>query len=282
MYAQLGNTRFEALVGFKSMNRSSGVDLAYHSRIGNRPLVEMTGHKLERYQIVVFVHIDFASPTKMRAEFGDYMETGQILPFIDGTGRILGDFVIHDIKEKIEQTAPNGNVMAMTLTMDLCEVWIDDREEQEQNQAIDNAFAREENVPTPIETLQPVPLEGRLASDAFLAINADTNQALTAVEDAGSNPLSAADLMADASRRLKRAQDSVGDLQETLQNSQQQVQGILDAGDGLQNAIQEMTDALDVQDNATAQNRLASLRGALGALSTSSGTYRQTLSRREL
>ena len=99
MYAQLGDIRFEGLKGFNSWERTQGADLAEMQRIGGKPRLQRTSTPLDTIRLTIRLNILFCNP---RAEFDRLSQAcadGQVLPLITGRGRLVGDFVIRQLKE---------------------------------------------------------------------------------------------------------------------------------------------------------------------------------------
>ncbi len=141
MYAQLGNIRFEGSRGFTSLEESFGVNYAQHERIRSKPRLERVGDNLDTISFDMYLHSQFTDPESDIAALRTYMQDGEILPLILGTGKVLGNFVIPNFTKTTEFTDPSGNLIAVSLSVELLEAFSEDPLRDAKNQAKDKAFA---------------------------------------------------------------------------------------------------------------------------------------------
>lgn len=147
MYLQLGNIKFEGLLGFSSLSDTIEATYAQHELIGRKPRLQRTGNTLREFTGAIKLHSSFCIPEEQYGKLEFARQTGESLPFIYGNGNYQGDFVIKSISRVPEQTDPNGNVISMTCNIVLTETdsvgVIIKRIEQDKA----DAFARSSNGP---------------------------------------------------------------------------------------------------------------------------------------
>lgn len=141
MYAQLGNIRFEGLKGFTSLEESFGVNYVQHELIKNKPRLERTGDVLDTISFSMVLHSQFTDPEADIEVLRVAMKNGEILPLILGNGKVVGNFVIPNFTKSTEFTDANGNLISVTLAVELLESFSDDPLRESKNQAKNTAFA---------------------------------------------------------------------------------------------------------------------------------------------
>jgi phage protein U len=93
MYAQLGTIVFEGIGGFSTFAGSRAAVFAETPIVGGKPRIQRTGQALETIEISMLLHADIAPPELSLAALEAIRSIGQPVPFILGTGEVLGDFV---------------------------------------------------------------------------------------------------------------------------------------------------------------------------------------------
>lgn len=141
MYAQLGNIKFEGLKGFVSLEESFGVNYAQHELIKNKPRLERTGDVLDTISFDMVLHSTFTDPEADIDVLRTAMKNGEILPLILGNGKVVGNFVIPNFTKSTSFTDASGNLISVTLSVELLESFSDDPLRESKNQAKNTAFA---------------------------------------------------------------------------------------------------------------------------------------------
>lgn len=141
MYAQLGNIRFEGLKGFSSFSHERGVNYAQHELINGKPRLQAVGDNLDTISFGMYLHSEFTNPEADVETLRLAMQNREILPLILGNGRVLGFFVIPNFSQINSFTDPKGNLIEVTLSVELLESFSDDPLRESQLQAINLAFA---------------------------------------------------------------------------------------------------------------------------------------------
>lgn len=141
MYAQLGNIRFEGLKGFSNFSHERGVNYAQHELINGKPRLQSVGDNLDSISFGMYLHSQFTNPEADIETLRIAMQNREILPLLLGNGRILGFFVIPNFSQENSFTDPLGNLIEVTLNIELLESFSDDPLRESQLQAINLAFA---------------------------------------------------------------------------------------------------------------------------------------------
>lgn len=141
MYAQLGNIRFEGLKGFSNFSHERGVNYAQHELINGKPRLQAVGDNLDSISFGMYLHSEFTDPEADIETLRLAMQNREVLPLILGNGRILGFFVIPNFSQVNSFTDPKGNLIEVTLSIELLESFSDDPLRESELQAINQAFA---------------------------------------------------------------------------------------------------------------------------------------------
>ena len=141
MYAQLGNIRFEGLKGFSNFSHERGVNYAQHELINGKPRLQAVGDNLDTISFGMYLHSQFTNPEADIETLRLAMQNREVLPLLLGNGRILGFFVIPNFSQENSFTDPLGNLIEVTLSIELLESFSDDPLREAELQAINQAFA---------------------------------------------------------------------------------------------------------------------------------------------
>lgn len=141
MYAQLGNIRFEGLKGFSNFSHERGVNYAQHELINGKPRLQSVGDNLDSISFGMYLHSEFTNPEADIETLRLAMQNREVLPLLLGNGRILGFFVIPNFSQENSFTDPLGNLIEVTLNVELLESFSDDPLREAELQAINLAFA---------------------------------------------------------------------------------------------------------------------------------------------
>jgi len=141
MYAQLGNIRFEGLKGFSNFSHERGVNYAQHELINGKPRLQAVGDNLDSISFGMYLHSEFTNPEADIETLRLAMQNREVLPLLLGNGRILGFFVIPNFSQSNSFTDPLGNLIEVTLNIELLESFSDNPLREAELQAINQAFA---------------------------------------------------------------------------------------------------------------------------------------------
>lgn len=141
MYAQLGTFVFEGLKGFTNYNETLSNSYAEQALILSKPRLQATGQKLRVIGFSLNLHASFTNPQADFDVLNNYRISGEILPFISGTGEFIGDFIITDVSKYINLTDKEGRLISITLGVDIKEVYVQNLNAEERKKAVESAFA---------------------------------------------------------------------------------------------------------------------------------------------
>jgi phage protein U len=129
MYAQLGAIKFDGLFSFHEFERVSEAKYAEVDLIGGKPDLQRTGDALIDINVNFRFHESFCDCEASFSAIEAYRLNGDILPFVNGYGTILGNFVIEKIKQNVLNTDTFGRVT-------LCECEVALKEYADPNRAV--------------------------------------------------------------------------------------------------------------------------------------------------
>lgn len=187
MYAQLGDIIYEAMVGFQTFDQVKEESYAEHALIDGKPKLQKIGSKLDTINLAIRIHAMFSNPELEINKLITYMERGDILPLIMGTGRIIGDFVINTLNISNKQLTPDGGILWAELTLDLKEYASPDREASAQNAAVNNGFANSQNNPAIVGAKSIPGTESLQASESLTGAGATLGAVNTLGQGLGVN-----------------------------------------------------------------------------------------------
>jgi len=234
MYAQLGNIRFEGLKGFSSFSHERGVNYAQHERINGKPRLQAIGDNLDSISFDMYLHSEFTNPEADIETLRTAMNERQVLPLILGNGNVVGFFVIPNFSQNNSFTDPLGNLIEVTLNIELLESFSDDPLREAELQSINQAFAtsvRNSNVRT---VLPPKISEGMTLTAEVSKIK--TSATLTGIytEKINKNPSQSEYWSAKINKSLTDIEGNISDIESILSNASE-----------LQNLAQNMPVALN-------------------------------------
>ena len=168
MYAQLGNIKFETMVGFDSLDDTRAMNYAEHALIDSKPRLQRTGSALQELGISASFHVAFCNPELQYDALNQACSNGEILTLVYGNGYVEGDFVIMSVSRKVNQTDSNGNYVHITCDISLKEYASKDKLVVAMERALSNAFAVDVKRPLPVN-IPTVPKSPASATSAYIA-----------------------------------------------------------------------------------------------------------------
>lgn len=215
MYAQLGSTQFDTLFSYDTFKKETATKYVEIPLIGGKPDLHRTGLTLDIIALSIRLHISFCNPAFRYAELEAYRINGEILPFIDGSGNMIGNFVIEKITQTVDQTDPKGAVICCTCEIELKEYVDPDRLAARKAAAQRNAFALDAKSATfnsPAANLTP-------KADIFKSLQ-DINTGTTAtgfnINSALSSPSEQQSFLDQAEKSVNLVIQGISDAQEKL------------------------------------------------------------------
>jgi phage protein U len=142
MFAQLGTTIFDGLKSFVSF-QEDGEDaiLVEHALISRKPTLQGTAIGLKNLSISLYLHQEFCNVEEETIKLRNSKNTFEILPLLWGNGKLEGEFLIATFNRTIQLADPDGNAIAVIISLTLKENSTNDRLSQEQQQSKSDAFA---------------------------------------------------------------------------------------------------------------------------------------------
>jgi len=175
MYLQLGNIVFEALIGFTDFKRQMEATLPQHALINTKPRLARTGTELQVITGTVQFHSSFCVPEDEIQALENALNTGAILPFIYGNGRVVGNFAVSALTENRLQENGRGDIVMATLDITLKESVVTDSTAANQKKSQDSASALSKNNPSAVRGKLNYP--GTDSMKAITAITAAQSEA---------------------------------------------------------------------------------------------------------
>jgi phage protein U len=147
MLATLGNIVFEPPNSFQSLIGDHEISYAEHQLIGRKPRLQRTGSGLQKYQFQMKLRPEFVSPEGAMLQLDAAKEASQVLPFVLGNGRYLGNFVIKRSEVVTSKTFADGSILEAVISVELLEYATDNLLPAQVAQALASAFSRLQNTP---------------------------------------------------------------------------------------------------------------------------------------
>lgn len=265
MFSQLGNIKFEALTSPESFSKTDGSVYAEHALIGLKPRLQPVGHELEEISLSVRFRAEFINPANAILELKKRKDQFEILPYVTGTGRFLGDYVIISIGESHNVCLPDGELIEASVELTLKEYVNTDKVQQQQIAARKQAFATSDKKPVGFAVTQKeTPLQ--LASQDVSAIKSQGNEVEKNTLQYENNVSQRNDIqnkiekaLGKISGRIDLLNDKI-DTMETLQGNP-----IFDVINAVRNQIQSFQIPIQNVDQLKANNR--DLQAILGQFS---------------
>lgn len=179
MYIQLGSFIFDKSYSPESLSHSDESGYAEHALINLKPRMQPTGNNLETIDFSIKLRAEFVNVTQTLLALKTSKDTAEILPFLYGFGRYMGDYVIMKIDDTIVYTLDDGTPVEVNVTVSLKEFSVPNKLQQQQNAARKSAFAVGDKQPVamePIPRAQPTLIASQNLSSAYSkAAITDTN-----------------------------------------------------------------------------------------------------------
>lgn len=141
MFAQLGTTVFDGLKSFVSFSDDEDAIIVEHALIGRKAKLQGTAIGLRNINITLFLHQEFCKVSDEILKLRNSKNTFEVLPLLWGNGQLEGEFVIVAMSRSNSQMDSLGNTISATVSIILKENSVDDKINQQQQQAQANAFA---------------------------------------------------------------------------------------------------------------------------------------------
>ncbi|MDI3319994.1 phage tail protein [Pinibacter soli] len=141
MFAQLGTTVFDGQKSFVSFNNEQEAIIVEHALIGRRAQLQGAAIGLRNINLTIFLHQEYCKVSQEIEKLRKSLNTFEILPLLWGNGKIEGEFVIQSLSVTNQDMDALGNIIAAEVSLSLKENVSDDRVNQQEQEAKQNAFA---------------------------------------------------------------------------------------------------------------------------------------------
>jgi phage protein U len=221
MFAQLGNIQF---TGAKTPIRYEPVEAARYAEIplvDGKARLQKTGDELTTISLEVRLHRGFTGAdidTDVQ-QIRDYMSQGTPLPFTDGAGNLIGNFVILSFTPTPEVFFTDGRLISMVAGIALKE-YIDPNPELTQARAAQKkGFATSEAKIIPLQITRLGTTADALTS---IQVQSSTTNSLSAVDDIRSvsaAPAQQTTIFARAAAKIDQAKRDADEAIERIQET---------------------------------------------------------------
>jgi phage protein U len=249
MYSQLGNIRFQGIFSPNSAEKDAQTIYAEHALIGGKPRLQQTGQGADTLRLAMKFHRSFCTPETEIDRLDAHRIAGDSLRYVTGTGRLVGNFVIQNLKVSPIAQAPNGLLIEVDVEVSLLE----NAYSNPAAEAIAAGFAMAGN--TPVEVVSPIaPLSPvGVASQGALEINAGTGALAASLEAAQTGPGSTASTLLEA---RATAQNMMASATASITAVNTTVLNVYDQTRFFEQNANEVLDALEVFEQACADGNL--------------------------
>lgn len=260
MYFQFDDIRFEGLYGPSILGYRKAARIPTTPLIYGKAALLFTGGELDEYKMDILLHHTFVNVQEALDSFTEKLNTGKVCAFVDGTGLVLGDFVITSIEVGVTESNAVGRILGANLQVSLVEYVPIAANEPQRGRAFDEATALSENPITPV-AIDALPSSPEaLLSAAVLETRSDAaiverlNELVVTAPAAQKAPLMAriktqAEKVTAAGRKILAVVDRVQTIAGQVPLTRLEVESLLETAATLRDAA-ERGDITDVS-NAT-------------------------------
>jgi len=121
LFAQLGSVVFGLLKAPTKFEQRRNYEWAEQSIVERTDRLQYTGRKAESIELTILFHSTFCDPEEEYGALKKIADDAKPVPFILGTGEVLGNYVIVSIGRTVTQTLPNGRLLSIEVDLQLKE-----------------------------------------------------------------------------------------------------------------------------------------------------------------
>lgn len=284
MHSQLGDIVFDGSLSPNALELSKAVAYSEHARILGKPRLQRTGSNLDTVKITILFNRFFCIPEEQVAALRAYLESGEELVYLNGTGEVVGTFVIQAMKQNPSAFYSEGRLMETTVELDLLESYQDNSDTSALQQAIAAGFANEANAPIEtVESITPV-TPVAVASNNIIALQASSGGMSTAITTAQRNPARAASALRAAGEQARQAMNAAGNainsLNQTVGDIYDRTRDVVTALDNYVEAVGEFRTACQTGNVVSAADALLSVTTTNASVNDTSTVLSQIASSR--
>jgi phage protein U len=120
IYATLGGVEFE-IPAVEELSDTIQWEYKQQETVAEKAVIQFAGAKARTMSLKIHLHASFCNPEQRKKELEDKARLIAPLPLILANGRLLGYFVISEIKSSLQKTDKDGNIIASELQLSLTE-----------------------------------------------------------------------------------------------------------------------------------------------------------------
>ena len=139
MFSQLGDIKFEGLQSPRTWQETHGATYGQIPHVGGKPSSQLTAAELTKIELDIKLSREFCNPSDSLSKLKTAQNTGEILPFITGSGALVGKFVITTLDIQVEETTPTGDLISLKASITLEEYASPDTTQEPQGTAYKTA-----------------------------------------------------------------------------------------------------------------------------------------------
>lgn len=130
--------------------------------VNGRPILQRKGANLTETNVSMYFHYSFCRPAQQIESLMNAMDSGLICPYFWEDGVFKGNYVILNVKVKVEKRFPDGELMAATVDVSLREY-----SEAQFLHSVEEEFATVETPDPETEVAAPVNGAGAKSFDSI-------------------------------------------------------------------------------------------------------------------
>jgi methyl-accepting chemotaxis protein len=219
MFFQLGNIVFSGRYSPTSISIDGG-EATYAERelIDRVTQIDKSGRNASELTIDIKLHAKYGNPTQQLADIKKATDSGAVLPFLWGTGKLLGNFVIVKYPYTIDEAFADGTIIRATLNLTIREYITYNELEKKQLEAKASAFAVGVKNPVPQRPPQP-PTPVKEIALTVTATKMKVSKINQLVSDFKHNTASAQEIGKKIQDTSKRVNENVNTFKQQLDNA---------------------------------------------------------------
>lgn len=269
MYAQLGDIVFEGLFGPNAEESEEQTEYAEVKILNSYPDLQRVGLGLDEITLQIRLHFSFCDPDLSYKLFRTARLNGDVLPYVDGVGNLIGNFVILKIKQTMVHKDPRGGVLHSELEINLKQYVDPNRQLSKQLQAQREAFAISELVPPSTVIITPISSPAAEVMAPVRDVVSGSEIAADNIAEAAKDPEKGDSLYQAAKKGIGQVQDGINKLVSKAQQYQTQIasyQELVNQAGVVKQVAGDLSNSINNKDIAGINTNSALLTGASNSL----------------
>lgn len=247
MFSSIGDIVFQGLYSPTGLSTGRKASYAEHARVGRTPRLQWTGQELQVIDLTLLLDVSFCNPAREIDRFEAYRNNQEIVPYVSGTGRLVGEYVVTDVQITAKHAFADGTLQQVDMRVQLKETGTPSTAARRAANARAQARAVQANNPIPTLQFAPPPSpETRMLADIQVS-QVEITAATGEVERAANDGSRLQQLYASARERVNRANEAINRVVAELndvQNIYYQVNGMIASANATLVRIEQFGTAL--------------------------------------